>query len=94
MVYLTVVALSPSHTLETDPSAVEDILPDQVPGPITCLREAAKKSYSSDGQAIKRGRGNGRAIKEKFCNLKINHILLKSTYQNINTANVGKVVVF
>ena len=46
-----------------------------------------------------RGGGGGPAIKEKkyflfFCYLKIKDILLKKTYQNINTANVGKVVVF
>jgi len=58
-----------------------------------------QKSSSLNCQAIKRGRGEGRAIEEKIpflfcCHLKIKDILLKTTYQNINTTNVGKVVVF
>ena len=46
------------------------------------------------------GGGGSRAIKEKvfffqfFCNLKTKDILLKTTYHNINTGNVGKVAVF
>ena len=49
------------------------------------------------------GGGKGQAIKEKIsffnffylcCYLKIKYILLKTTYHNINTGNVGKVVVF
>ena len=64
-----------------------------------------KKIYSLNGRAIKRGKGgSGRSLRKKellkkkflyfFGYLKIKDILLKTTYQNINTANVGKVVVF
>ena len=48
---------------------------------------------------LRGGRGEGRANKEKqkklfCCYLKIKDILIKTTYQNINTGNIGKVVVF
>ena len=60
------------------------------------LRETAK--IFLNGRAIKRGGGKAGQKKNFFgpffcCNLKIKDILLKTTYQNINTGNVGKVVV-
>ena len=69
-------------------------------------KEPQKKSFLN-GREIKRGGWEavkGWAIEEKrtfsnlkkriCCYLKIEDILLKTTYQNIITANVGKVAVF
>ena len=63
------------------------------------LREAAKKRLFLLMAGPLRGAREGRAKKRTFlnlffcCNLKIKNILVKTTYQNINTGNVGKVVV-
>ena len=56
------------------------------------IREAAKKVLLLMAEPLK---GGGRpAIKIFFYYLKIKDILPKTTYQNFNTANVGKCVVF